>query len=102
MVKKMLINACHLEECRVAVVAEGLLEELDIDVNTRREATLGNIYKGVITRVEPSLQAVFVDYGADRNGFLSINDVHPSYFPNPSKAHVGVLVFKTFSRRMIT
>ncbi len=81
MVKKMLINACHLEECRVAVVAEGLLEELDIDVNTRREATLGNIYKGVITRVEPSLQAVFVDYGADRNGFLSINDVHPSYFP---------------------
>ena len=81
MVKKMLINACHLEECRVAVVSEGLLEELDIDVNTRREATLGNIYKGVITRVEPSLQAVFVDYGADRNGFLSINDVHPSYFP---------------------
>ncbi len=81
MVKKMLINACHLEECRVAVVAEGLLEELDIDVNTRKEATLGNIYKGAITRVEPSLQAVFVDYGADRNGFLSINDVHPSYFP---------------------
>ena len=81
MVKKMLINACHLEECRVAVVAEGLLEELDIDINTRKEATLGNIYKGVITRVEPSLQAVFVDYGAGRNGFLSINDVHPSYFP---------------------
>lgn len=81
MVKKMLINACHLEECRVAVVAEGLLEELDIEANTRREATLGNIYKGLITRVEPSLQAVFVDYGTDRNGFLSINDVHPSYFP---------------------
>ena len=81
MVKKMLINACHLEECRVAVVAEGLLEELDIEPNTRREATLGNIYKGVITRVEPSLQAVFVDYGENRNGFLSINDVHPSYFP---------------------
>lgn len=81
MVKKMLINACHLEECRVAVVAEGLLEELDIDINTRKEATLGNIYKGMITRVEPSLQAVFVDYGAGRNGFLSINDVHPSYFP---------------------
>jgi ribonuclease E len=81
MVKKMLINACHLEECRVAVVAEGLLEELDIDINTRKEATLGNIYKGVITRVEPSLQAVFVDYGAGRNGFLSINDVHPSYYP---------------------
>lgn len=85
MVKKMLINACHSEECRVAVVADGLLEELDVEVNTR-EATLGNIYKGVITRVEPSLQAVFVDYGASRNGFLSINDVHPSYFPESFEA----------------
>jgi ribonuclease E len=85
MVKKMLINACHSEECRVAVVADGLLEELDVEVNTR-EATLGNIYKGVITRVEPSLQAVFVDYGAARNGFLSINDVHPSYFPESFEA----------------
>ncbi len=81
MVKKMLINACHPEECRMAVVEEGLLEELDVEVNIHREATLGNIYKGVVTRVEPSLQAVFVDYGAGRNGFLSINDVHPSYFP---------------------
>lgn len=85
MVKKMLINACHSEECRVAVVADGLLEELDVEVNTR-EATLGNIYKGVITRVEPSLQAVFVDYGSSRNGFLSINDVHPSYFPESFEA----------------
>jgi ribonuclease E len=85
MVKKMLINACHSEECRVVVVADGLLEELDVEVNTR-EATLGNIYKGAITRVEPSLQAVFVDYGASRNGFLSINDVHPSYFPESFEA----------------
>jgi ribonuclease E len=80
MVRKMLINASHSEECRVAVVSDGILEELDIQINAR-EATLGNIYKGVITRVEPSLQAAFVDYGARRNGFLSINDVHPSYFP---------------------
>lgn len=80
MVKKMLINASQSEECRVAVVADGLLEELDVQVNTR-EATLGNIYKGVISRIEPSLQAVFVDYGVAKNGFLSINDVHPSYFP---------------------
>lgn len=79
-VKKMLINASHPEECRVAVVADGILEELDVQISTR-EATLGNIYKGVITRVEPSLQAAFVDYGGRRNGFLSINDVHPSYFP---------------------
>jgi len=85
MVKKMLINASHPEECRVAVVSEGLLEELDVQVRTR-EATLGNIYQGVISRVEPSLQAVFVDYGASRNGFLSINDVHPSYFPESFEA----------------
>jgi ribonuclease E len=80
MVKKMLINASQPEECRVAVVCDGILEELDVQVKAR-EATLGNIYKGVVSRIEPSLQAVFVDYGADRNGFLSINDVHPSYFP---------------------
>lgn len=80
MATKMLINASHPEECRVAVVSEGILEELDVQVLTR-EATLGNIYKGVVNRVEPSLQALFVDYGASRNGFLSINDVHPSYFP---------------------
>ena len=80
MVKKMLINASQPEECRVAVVCDGILEELDVPVKTQ-EATLGNIYKAVISRIEPSLQAVFVDYGASRNGFLSINDVHPSYFP---------------------
>lgn len=80
MVKKMLINASQPEECRVAVVCDGILEELDVQVKAR-EATLGNIYKGVVSRIEPSLQAVFVDYGASRNGFLSINDVHPSYFP---------------------
>lgn len=80
MVRKMLINASHPEECRVAVVSDGILEELDVQIRTR-EATLGNIYKGVISRIEPSLQAVFVDYGAPRNGFLSLNDVHPSYFP---------------------
>ncbi len=80
MVRKMLINASHLEECRVAVVCDGVLEELDVQVKAR-EATLGNIYKAVASRIEPSLQAVFVDYGSSRNGFLSINDVHPSYFP---------------------
>lgn len=80
MAMKMLINAVHPEECRVAVVSDGLLDELDVQVKTY-EATLANIYKGVITRVEPSLQAVFVDYGAEKNGFLPISDVHPSYLP---------------------
>lgn len=76
----MLINSSHVEECRVAVVVDGILDALDVQVNTR-EATLGNIYKGAISRIEPSLQAVFVDYGNSRNGFLSINDIHSSYFP---------------------
>jgi len=76
----MLINAVHPEERRVAMVADGILEELDVQIKTR-EATLGNIYKGAITRIEPSLQAAFVDFGAARNGFLPISDVHPSYFP---------------------
>jgi ribonuclease E len=80
MAKKMLINSSHLEECRLAVVSDGMLEALDVQVKTR-ESTLGNIYKAKVDRIEPSLQAVFVDYGAEKNGFLSINDVHPSYFP---------------------
>ncbi len=79
MVKKMLINASNPEECRVTVVCDGVLEELDIQVKTW-EPTVGNIYKGAISRIEPSLQAAFVDYGAGKNGFLSISDVHPSYF----------------------
>jgi len=64
----------------VAVVVDGELDELDVKGGPK-ESTVGNIYKGVITRVEPSLQAVFVSYCASKNGFLSINDVHPSYFP---------------------
>ena len=80
MTKKMLINSSHPEECRVAVVVDGELDELDIKTGPK-EATVGNIYKGVITRIEPSLQAVFVNYGSPKNGFLSVNDIHSSYFP---------------------
>ncbi len=80
MTKKMLINSSHPEECRVAVVVDGELDELDIKTGPK-EATVGNIYKAVITRIEPSLQAVFVNYGSPKNGFLSVNDIHPSYFP---------------------
>lgn len=76
----MLISSSHPEECRVAVVVDGELDELDIKTGPK-EATVGNIYKGAVTRVEPSLQAVFVNYGSSKNGFLSVNDIHPSYFP---------------------
>ncbi len=76
---KILINAMDSEECRIAKIKDNKLEEFQIET-AGHEITQGNIYKGVITRVEPSLQAVFVDYGADRNGFLQIQEIHNDYY----------------------
>lgn len=76
---KILINAVDHEECRIAKVTDSKLEEFHIE-SASREITQGNIFKGIITRLEPSLQAVFVDYGAQRHGFLQKNDIHPDYF----------------------
>lgn len=81
---KILINAIDPEECRVAMIDDhGHLEEYYTD-SSLRELSLGNIYKGVIQNVEPSLQAVFVSYAGDRNGFLQIGDIHPEYFHEES------------------
>ncbi|MBF0530240.1 MAG: Rne/Rng family ribonuclease, partial [Deltaproteobacteria bacterium] len=77
--RKMIINAADAEECRIALVEDGHLEEFYID-SSLREITLHNVYKGVIQNVEPSLQAVFVNYGSERNGFLQLNEIHPEYF----------------------
>lgn len=71
--KRMLINASHTEEVRVAMVDGQRLYDLDIE-NRTREQKKSNIYKGRITRVEPSLEAAFVDYGAERHGFLPLRD----------------------------
>ncbi|MGM0454422.1 MAG: Rne/Rng family ribonuclease [Thermodesulfobacteriota bacterium] len=79
MTSKILINAVDPEECRIAKVTENRLEEFYIET-TAREITQGNIYKGTVSRVEPSLQAVFVDYGAEKNGFLQKQEIHPDYF----------------------
>ena len=79
MAKKILINAVDPEECRIATVIDGRLEDLTIETVTR-EITKGNIYKGVVVRVEPALQAVFVDYGAGRQGFLQKDDIHQDYY----------------------
>jgi len=79
MSSKILINALDSEECRIATVLNNRLEEFQIET-TAREVSQGNIYKGVVVRVEPSLQAVFVDYGAEKNGFLQKNEIHPDYF----------------------
>jgi ribonuclease E len=76
---KILINAVDHEECRIAKVTDSKLEEFHIE-SASREITQGNIYKAIITRLEPSLQAVFVDYGAERHGFLQKNDIHRDYF----------------------
>lgn len=76
---KILINAVDHEECRIAKVTDSKLEAFHIE-SASREITQGNIFKGIITRLEPSLQAVFVDYGAERHGFLQKNDIHRDYF----------------------
>jgi len=76
---KILINAIDPEECRVAKVKANKLEEFYIE-SAAREMTQGNIYKGIISRIEPSLQAVFVDYGAERHGFLQKPEIHSDYF----------------------
>lgn len=79
MKKIMLINASHEEESRVAIVVDNYLQELDIE-SAQKALTKGNIYKATITKVEASLQAAFVEYGAARQGFLSLNEIHPDYW----------------------
>ena len=82
MVKRMLIDATHPEETRVVVVSGNRLEEFDYETETRKQLK-GNIYLAKVTRVEPSLQAAFVDYGGNRHGFLAFNEIHPDYYRLP-------------------
>ncbi len=79
MSSKILINAQAPEECRIAIVKDSKLEVFHIE-SAAKEITQGNIYKGIITRIEPGLQSVFVDYGAERNGFLQKHEIHRDYF----------------------
>lgn len=79
MKSEMLINVSQPEECRIAIVEDGLLEELYIE-RASADNYVGNIYKGRIVNLEPSIQAAFVDFGVGRNGFLHISDVEPQYF----------------------
>jgi len=80
--KKMLIDATHPEETRVVIVAGNRLDDFDVEVESRRQLK-GNIYLAKVTRVEPSLQAAFVDYGGNRHGFLAFNEIHPDYYQIP-------------------
>src|SRR5881392_3931613 len=79
MPKEMLINVSEGEECRIALLEDGRLEELYME-RTSSTSHVGNIYKGRVTNVEPSIQAAFVDFGLGRNGFLHISDLMPTYF----------------------
>jgi len=79
MKQEMLINVSQPEECRIAIMEDGVLEELYVE-RTSQDNLVGNIYKGRIVNIEPSIQAAFVDFGVGRNGFLHISDVEPQYY----------------------
>src|SRR5207253_8646225 len=79
MKKEMLINVMQPEECRIAIIEDGVLQELYVE-RTSQESYVNNIYKGKIVNIEPSIQAAFVDFGIGRNGFLHVSDVDPAYY----------------------
>ncbi|HCQ81560.1 MAG TPA: ribonuclease E/G, partial [Rhodobiaceae bacterium] len=82
MTKRMLIDAVHPEETRVVVLNNNQIDEFDFESSTKSPLR-GNIYLAKVTRVEPSLQAAFVEYGGNRHGFLAFNEIHPDYYQIP-------------------
>src|SRR5690349_12986982 len=82
MANKMLIDATHPEETRVVVVRGNRVEEFDFEAANRKPLR-GNIYLAKVTRVEPSLQAAFIEYGGNRHGFLAFSEIHPDYYQIP-------------------
>lgn len=90
MTMRMLIDARHREETRVAVVKGNRIEEFDFE-SAERKQLKGNIYLAKVTRVEPSLQAAFVDYGGNRHGFLAFSEIHPDYYQIPKEDREALL-----------
>src|SRR5450631_2987812 len=82
MTKRMLIDATHAEETRVVVLDGNHLEDFDVETETKKQLK-GNIYLAKVVRVEPSLQAAFVEYGGGRHGFLAFGEIHPDYYQIP-------------------
>src|ERR1700731_4877717 len=82
MPKRMIIDASHRDETRVGVLDGSKVEEFDFEAASRRPLK-GNIYLAKVTRVEPSLQAAFVEYGGNRQGFLAFAEIHPDYYQIP-------------------
>ena len=91
MSKKMLIDATHAEETRVVVVDGNRVDEFDFEALNRRQLA-GNIYLAKVARVEPSLQAAFVDYGGNRHGFLAFSEIHPDYYQIPHADREALLI----------
>ena len=87
---RMLIDARHPEETRVAVVTGNRIEEFDFE-SAEHKQLKGNIYLAKVTRVEPSLQAAFVDYGGNRHGFLAFSEIHPDYYQIPKADREALL-----------
>src|SRR5579883_2602221 len=83
MTDKILIDASQPEETRVVVLRDGRIEEFDFE-NANRRPLRGNIYLAKVVRVEPSLQAAFVEYGENRHGFLAFSEIHPDYYQIPA------------------
>src|SRR6478609_7013006 len=90
MTMRMLIDARHREETRVAVVTGNRIEEFDFE-SAEHKQLKGNIYLAKVTRVEPSLQAAFVDYGGNRHGFLAFSEIHPDYYQIPKADREALL-----------
>src|SRR5512132_634082 len=90
MSNKMLIDATHPEETRVVVLRGNRVEEFDFEAADRQQLR-GNIYLAKVTRVEPSLQAAFVDYGGNRHGFLAFSEIHPDYYQIPKADREALL-----------
>jgi len=90
MTKKMLIDAAHPEETRVVIVDSNRVEELDFESRNKRQLR-GNVYLARVTRVEPSLQAAFVEYGGNRHGFLAFSEIHPDYYQIPYEDRMALI-----------
>src|ERR1700745_1053617 len=82
MTKRMLIDGTHAEETRVVVLDGNRLEDFDVETSTKRQLK-GKLYLAKVVRVEPSLQAAFVEYGGNRHGFLAFSEIHPDYYQIP-------------------
>jgi ribonuclease E len=98
MANKMIIDASHPEETRVVVLRGNRVEEFDFESASKRPLR-GNIYLAKVTRVEPSLQAAFVDYGGNRHGFLAFSEIHPDYYQIPVADRQALLEEEAFSQR---